>query len=175
MTCHTSLHQSELVADHLGTPDAEVKARGRIVSEAYRSVDRAIGELRAAFGAGHVLVLSDHGFDLERPRPGDPRYYGHRDAPRGVFILHGPDVRHGRVRGLGVYDVLPLAAYLKGIPVSDELRGRVPAAVLRPGLLEERPPHRVPAYPRRVPMEGPVGDGADAEMLERLRALGYLQ
>ena len=174
MVGHTSMSESELVGDHLGASDETLRRRGRIVSQAYREIDRAIGELVEAFGAGHVVVLSDHGFVLERPRGGDP-YYGHEGAPKGVFVVSGPSVKPGLVRRLTVYDVMPLLAWLKRLPISAELPGRLPTEVLQPEALAAQPPGSVPAYPKRVPQAGPVGDGADAEMLERLRALGYLQ
>jgi hypothetical protein len=47
---HAALGVSELVEDHLGASEADRRKFGGLVSEAYRSVDRALGELMAAMG-----------------------------------------------------------------------------------------------------------------------------
>lgn len=174
MTCHTSLQHSELVPDHLGAPDAEVERYSRVVTAAYRLMDRALGEMLAAFGEGTVIVLSDHGFELQ-DHFGETTY-GHRRAPAGIFLAAGPSLRPGRIDGMSVYDVLPLLAYLKGLPVAADLAGRLPEAAFKPALLTARPPTRVASYGARgagmaTALEAP---DVDAEMLERLRALGYI-
>src|SRR5207244_12800822 len=84
MTSHVALRDSELVADHVGAPDAEVRKFGRAVSEAYRATDRALGELVARFEDANVIVVSDHGFRLQHE--GGRSFYGHEDAPDGVFL-----------------------------------------------------------------------------------------
>jgi hypothetical protein len=173
-TCHTSLHQSELVGDHLGASPEELRRFGGVVSEAYRAVDRALGELVAACGECNVVVLSDHGFRLEDVS--GRRKYSHMTAPDGIFAAAGPDFAAGRFDGLSVVDMLPLWAYLKGLPVADDLAGRLPAEVLRPATLESRPPSRGPSYgASRASEGGSDSPDVDEEMLERLRALGYLK
>ena len=174
--CHTSLHHSDLVSEHVDSSAGGQATFGRSVAEAYRQADAAVGELTAACGAGcNVLVLSDHGFELEE-FPGGLRRYHHRDAPPGIFAAAGPAFRPGRVDGLGVLDVMPLLAYLKGLPVAEDLRGHLPEGLLRPELLAALPPRAVPTYgslARPESLEAASGE-VDAAMLERLRALGYI-
>ena len=170
-TCHTALVYSELVDEHPGASPEELQRYGRVVSEAYRAVDRAVGRIRLAFGEGNVIVVSDHGFAIEGAKA------GHSQAPPGVFLAAGPAFRPGRVDGLSVLDVMPLLLYLKGFPVARDLDGRLPAEVLQPGLLAARPPVQISSYGRRgqggARAEG--GSDVDAAMIERLRALGYLR
>jgi hypothetical protein len=171
-TCHTALVYSELVAEHPGASIDDVRRYGRVVSEAYRAIDRALGRIQDAFGAGNVIVVSDHGFQLERPRG-----YNHTQAPAGVFLAAGPAFQPGRVEGLSVLDVMPLLLYLKGFPVAEDFDGRLPVEALQPRLLAASPPTRIASYGRRGE-GGPHLAGSsdvDAEILERLRALGYLR
>jgi hypothetical protein len=71
--------------------------------------------------------------------------------------------------------VFPLLAYLKGLPVADDLPGTVPLAALDPGLVAQRPVARTARYGVEVLRATDRGsEGADTEMLERLRALGYV-
>ena len=72
-------------------------------------------------------------------------------------------------------DVMPLLAALKGLPVADDLEGRLREDLLDPTLLAERPVRRIATYGRRgaIAVAKDVAE-ADEEMLERLRALGYV-
>jgi hypothetical protein len=173
-TCHSSLRHSELVSDHLGAAEERVRKHGRVVSGAYREMDRALGDLLQAFGPGSVVALSDHGFRLEGGQ--DRRSYNHTSAPDGIFIGAGTAFRPGRVEGLSVYDVLPLLLYLKDLPIAAPLEGRLDERLISPALLAERPVRRVARYEAAPPP--PRAKGApdvDSEMIERLRALGYLE
>lgn len=173
-TSHAALHYSWLAADHGNARPEDLRRYGGVVPGAYRAADAALGELLAGAGEANVVVLSDHGFRLEGE--GADRGYNHREAPPGIFIGHGPAFRPGRVDGLNVYDVFPLLAYLKALPVAEDLPGALPVAALDPAALAGRPVERVPAYALELQRARDEGsETADAEMLERLRALGYLE
>jgi hypothetical protein len=170
---HSALQYSELVQEHLGATPTDVRRYGRVVSESYRRVDQAIGEIMAAAPDANVLIVSDHGFQLEGA-PGQPVYH-HMSGPAGIFLAAGPSFRAGHVNGLTVFDVLPLAAALKGFPVANDLPGRVPEEVLKALVLESRPIQRVATYGRRQGQVAAAVSTADGEALERLRALGYVE
>jgi hypothetical protein len=177
MACHASLVESELVPRVFpGTPQARGEsASPRAVSEAYRAMDRAIGELVEAFGDGSVVIVSDHGFDVETQ---GERVSGHHNrAPDGMFLATGPAFRPGRIDGLSVFDVLPVLLYLKGWPLAEEFAGTLPQALFDPQRLAQQPPARIASYgTREAPSLEAAGSAAvDAEMQERLRALGYVQ
>jgi hypothetical protein len=175
-TCHTTLQHSDLAPEHVASSERARAVFGGSVAEAYRQADAVVGELAAACGPDcNLLVLSDHGFELET-FPGGLRLYHHRGAPPGIFLASGPAFRPGRVDDLGVLDVMPLMAHLEGLPVAEDLKGHLPTHVLRPELLAAFPPRSVPSYGTRARPE-PLDLGAgevDAAMLERLRALGYI-
>ena len=172
---HASLRESELVADHLGAPPEEVRRFGRVVSESYRAVDRAVGEIVDAFGPGtNVVLVSDHGFHVESDITG--AIYHHRQAPPGIFVAAGPAFRPGPIAGLGLYDLLPMVAYLKGFPVANDLEGHVPERVFDPSFLANHRVRVVASYGRRgAAVTAPAEGGADEALMERLRALGYVR
>jgi hypothetical protein len=175
--CHTSLHHSDLAPEHVDSSAGAQAVFGGSVAEAYRQADAVVGELAAACGPGcNLLVLSDHGFALEEFPGGLRRYHHTRSAPPGIFLASGPAFRPGRVDDLGVLDVMPLMAHLKGLPVAEDLKGRLPTSILRPELLAAFPPRSVPTYGTRARPESLDAGAAevDAAMLERLRALGYI-
>jgi hypothetical protein len=71
--------------------------------------------------------------------------------------------------------VAPLYAYLAGAALPDDLPGVLPSQWIEPAALAERPPRQVPADSlARLPM--PVAPVIpDSELLERLRAMGYVE
>ena len=173
-TSHAALQFSTLVSDHVGARPEELLPFGEVVTGAYRAADDAIGALLAEVGEANVVVLSDHGFRIEGE--GEDRGYNHREGPPGILIGHGPAFQPGRVDGLTVYDVFPLLAYLKGLPVADDFPGVMPVALLDPGVLARQPVAHVPRYAMEIQRARDDGsETADAEMIERLRALGYLK
>jgi len=178
IACHSALQYSELVDDHLGAPPADVRRFGRVVSASYRAVDRALGEVMAAFGDANVVVVSDHGFALETTGAGaeETRLYHHMLKPPGVFLAAGPAFRPGHYEGISVYDILPMLVVLKRLPLAENLPGRVHEEVFEPTFLSSAPIQRVAAYTRRgSPRGAGAGSAADEEALERLRALGYIK
>ena len=121
-----------------------------------------------------MIVVSDHGFELER----FPDYfkYSHYEAPNGIFIGAGPAFRSVKLEALSVYDVMPLMTRLRGLPVADDLEGQLPTAALDEAYLGQHPARRLASYGTRERPELAAGsEEVDAEMLDRLRALGYIQ
>jgi predicted AlkP superfamily phosphohydrolase/phosphomutase len=100
---------------------------------------------------------------------------------QGVFIASGPELRAGvELSPLSILDVAPLLLYDLGLPIADEMEGRVPIEALEPEALQANPVLKVSrtdsAAPPEDPGSGPVLDEeAEAEVLRRLRALGYVQ
>jgi hypothetical protein len=132
-----------------------------------------VGEILEQYEGANVLVVSDHGFVLEGR--GDGRGYNHNSAPPGVFLAAGPDVRPGEVEALSVYDVMPLMCYLKGLPVSEEFRTRAWTGVVDDRLLVAAPPATIAGYgDRSQRLRFRRFRKTDAEVMERLRALGYV-
>ncbi len=118
-----------------------------------------------------------------------PTYGGHRGGTDvagygpAVLLLCGPDVRRGvTLESAEDLDVTPTILRLLGVPLSAELQGRVLDEALAPAFLEAHPITTVPGYgPHRFDPEllarARAGGGSEAtrkEMVDRIRALGYL-
>lgn len=122
------------------------------------------------------MIVSDHGFDLQSHWPDWRRDYGHDQGAQGVFLAAGPAFRPGKVEGLSILDILPLLVTLKGFPVAEDLEGRLPEQSLGERFVPSGTPRRVPTYGIRVPSVPLRGrSGTEAEQMDRLRALGYLE
>ena len=147
------------------TPDvAALAARMDAVRGHHRFVDELLGGLRADMPANGVLVLV-----------GDPgRFARGSGTAEGLIALSGASVVAGPIGAGGERDVAPTILHLMGLPVSDELEGRVLESALSPAFRSAHPVRRVPSYGMRPP--GRLRESAfDREMLEELRSLGYIQ
>lgn len=95
----------------------------------------------------------------------------------GILLLAGQPIRAGQhIQGAQIVDLAPTILHLLGLPVPDEMDGRVLTEALSS-------PIEPVAMPAHVPEEGPATPSSDgggftpddeAAVLERLRGLGYV-
>ena len=113
----------------------------------------------AALGPDVSMVLADAGTISILP---SSRIVARRPEPRGhhrwegIFLAAGPGIRAGAsVDELSIVDVAPLLLHRLGLPVPDDMTGRVPVEILEPAELAANPPRTVAATfvarPRRRP------------------------
>ena len=159
-----------------GTDPAEVDSLKGIIPGYYEYVDGILGEyLKAMDDRTTLVVLSDHGF---KPVlfPNKPTTSGHHRL-EGVLALYGRGIAPARrLEGASLLDILPTVFALLGEPISRELPGKVLAeAFLLPASDRLRLEY-VDAYPPRPARAAPApGKEVDANVLERLKSLGYIQ
>jgi len=154
---------------------AEMPRYRGTVEAFYRFADEWLGTLRALAGPDTgVLLLSDHGFE---PEPDPERTGYHVSAPPGIFVVAGPGVRPGvRAEGASLYDVFPTLAATLGLPVASDLRGAPRADWFAPSAWSVLSIATVNGYDpegRYVP-DVPAPDAEETELLEQLKAIGYV-
>ena len=157
----------------------------RVLLRTYEFADGALGRLIAAMPPETtVIVVSDHGF----------RPWGHRDGPDAFFLAAGANVRstegpsphklsRSHLRRVGsILDVTPTLLRLLGIPLGLDMDGHALESefLSLPGT--ERPApiatHDTKEWlAARADRATPAATTSDdeAERLEQLRALGYIQ
>jgi len=100
--------------------------------------------------------------------------------PNAILIAAGGPIQRKLERGeKSVLDVAPLVAYLAGVPIADDLEGSLPTDWLEPERLLLQPAATVSAstLPRLTPEVERADAGSraqDPELIEKLRALGYI-
>lgn len=156
----------------------EVELLGELVRNAYRFVDGCLGEVLSVHGEhANLFVVSDHGFGsatgIYVVQGADQAWLSGNHRLEGVFLAAGPDVRPGVIEAPTLFDLPPTLLSLLGIPLSEELAGRV----LEEALNSPVAPARIASY-AAVPWFRPGGPDAveqsDTDEIETLRALGYL-
>ncbi len=60
-----------------------------------------------------------------------PRWVGWH-VPQGVFMAYGPDINRGRLSDLKIYDITPTILHMLGLPVPDDMDGRVLTEIFKP-------------------------------------------
>jgi predicted AlkP superfamily phosphohydrolase/phosphomutase len=120
---------------------------------------------------GLMSILSSPETVRRRPAPTGT----HR--PTGIFIAAGPEIRQGIcLAPLSILDVAPLMLHELGLPIPAALEGAFRAEAIEVRALSMRPAR----YENVSTTASNVGDvlldsEAEAEILQRLQALGYVE
>ena len=138
------------------------------VDETYMQMDRRLGQLLERKPRNAVvLVVSDHG---EQPISG-----GGHHAPYGIFVAAGPGIREGAtLSGASVLDVAPTLLHMFGVPIPLDMDGKLLPQIFEASWLETHPPRYADIDTSLSIDEEAITEGRE-EMLEQLKALGYIQ
>lgn len=171
--------RDRLIAALAGLRDPETGEP--VVSAAYRREEIYTGL--------HVATLPDVVFSFGvRPylpserlavqaviEPMPPESSGGRHYPEGIVLAAGPGIRQGAVLdGARLIDITPTVLYALGLPVPEDMDGRVLTEMFTAEHLAANPVTRGPATTALPAVETARDHQADAVIKERLRALGYL-
>ncbi|HVS32512.1 MAG TPA: alkaline phosphatase family protein [Thermoanaerobaculia bacterium] len=100
------------------------------VANYYAEIDRLIGEWMAVLPEDTtVMIVSAHGFRWGRDRPRTPpadRAALSDHNGTGIFVIYGNHVAPSRAtRTMSIYDVVPTALAILGLPKSGEMPGQL--------------------------------------------------
>ena len=97
----------------------------------------------------------------------------------GILIAAGGPIVAGRFERFSIRDVVPTVLALLGLPVADDLDGRVLTEMIDPAFLERFPVQSIPSYEtvidRRALRSESKSAAGEEEALETLRSLGYIR
>ena len=166
-----------------GIPEDKFAIYKDVVNGAYRFHDMMLETLLQLAGPdATVLLVSDHGFhsDHLRPRgiPAEPAGPAVQHRPFGVFCMKGPHIKQDeRIYGATLLDVTPTMLTLFGLPVGEDMDGRVLVqAFEEPPKIEriaswENEPGECGMHPADLRMD----PAAAQAVLQQFVALGYIQ
>jgi predicted AlkP superfamily phosphohydrolase/phosphomutase len=164
----------------LGAPTSETEKKlyanmATIVEPVYSYMDQVVGRIvsRSPVDATFILA-SDHGFNFS------PKGYSHYDTPsiaHGIFAIKGPGIKQGnQLNQVSIYDVTPTLLYHFGLPLGEDMDGRVILDAFVDDVRKKRKIRFVSSYGAPVKAdETKKPRDLDKEVLEDLRSLGYIK
>jgi tetratricopeptide (TPR) repeat protein len=166
-----------------GIPEKEFEIYKEVVNGIYKFHDMMLQRLLQLAGPDTtVLLVSDHGFHSDHLRPrympkaGPAPAVGHR--PMGIICMAGQHLRQDeRVYGANLLDITPTVLTLLGLPVADDMDGRVLVEAFDQAPPVEKIPswEEVPGECGMHPEDRRVDPATAQAMLQRLVDLGYVQ
>lgn len=178
--CHGFMKYHPPRQSWIGERDFELYQN--VVSMAYQFHDQMLGTLlRKAGGDTTVILMSDHGFHPDHLRPSSipdipaGPTVEHRDF--GVLAISGPDIKKDELHGASVLDVAPTVLTLYGLPVGEDMDGKVlsQAFVQTPEVAFIPSWEDIPGADGCHPPHMRLDPLASHEALEQMIALGYIE
>lgn len=171
-----------------------------VIENYYKHFDDILGQYLTLIGKGTtVIIISDHGMhaqcELSRSKSGVELSGDHRDAPDGIIIISGNGIkRNYEIRKPGkllsalynfrvkcdVYDIAPTILYLMGMPVAEDMDGEVITEIFTREFLINNSIKYIHSYEekhtsKKQKNKRPIQTPLDEELIERLKALGYIK
>lgn len=152
--------------------DAEIDAFSNVLGAYYRFIDGAVQRFHRLRKSNTLIVVcSVHGF-----HPGEtagPISGSHAQGPPGVLMVFSDKLKGKKVpRPVSTVDLAPTILAAIGVPIPNDLEGRVIPECIPSGRLAQAPPEYTepPRRPRRD-VEDPRMDDVDALAAARLAEL----
>ncbi len=100
----------------------------------------------------------------------------HTPTTHGIFLAAGPDVDpEADLSGIHVHDIAPTILYSLGLPVAEDFAGRPRAALFNAEFRRSHPLRTIRTWGKRDDGGKAKSSAADRELMDELRALGYIQ
>ena len=159
--CHGFIEYYPPAMTHVSAEDAEIY--NSVVIATYRFHDMLLGRLLDLAGPETtVILLSDHGFHCDELRPPVTEHsrkpidkFGAKmnpvawHRPQGIFVAAGkPLKRDELIHGASLLDITPTILALLGLPVADDMDGRVLTKIFAEPVDVERISSYEPAHPK---------------------------
>jgi predicted AlkP superfamily phosphohydrolase/phosphomutase len=198
--CHTFWHHYRPEQFGLPADDEASRRLGRLIPNLYEHNDRYLQELLARVDKDTVVfIVSDHGFMGSGKLPGettvnDLRIVGidrreelDRPVNVGMTGIHhidgvliaagGPIVKGAKFTSQPtIADVTPTILALMGLPVAEDMPGRVLEELVEPSYWAAHPIRTIESYEDYIDRAALItaAQADDTERTEYLRALGYI-
>ncbi len=152
--------------------DAELRKYSRVVNAYYNQLDTVLGEYLQSMRPNEILVvLSGHGIEplplakrIVESFKGNSHLSGyHQQGPDGMVLFYGQGIEPGvTIQGGSVVDITPTLLYLLGLPLGQDMDGRLLTDVLEESLVLSQPVAFISSYHNFL-IE-PRTDGASFEL-----------
>jgi len=166
-----------------GIPEDKFEIYKEVVNGAYRFHDMMLETLLQLAGPDATVILcSDHGFHSDHLRPmgipNEPAGPAIQHRPFGIVCMKGDHIKQDeRIYGATLLDITPTVLTLFGLPVGEDMDGRVLVQAF------DEPPAitRIPSWENEAgecgmhPGDLRMDPAAAQAVLQQFVALGYIQ
>jgi len=98
----------------------------------------------------------------------------HSTRTKGIFVAAGPDIDSSfSAKTVHTLDITPTLLYLLGLPIAEDFDGKTRIRLFRPEFREAHPLKTIPTWGKARESAATPSE-IDNELVEELRALGYL-
>lgn len=141
---------------------------GDTIENIYAVHDSLMGIWTDLLGEDYALIIiSDHGHKMD----GSAHHY----PEPGILILWGRPFRRGvTLAEASVYDIVPTVLYLLGLPIPEDMPGKVLQGAFRDVWLTRHPISTIETYETGRRELAEPEQKIDDRLLNRLKALGYI-
>jgi hypothetical protein len=180
-----------------GVDPEKARRLGNLIPNFWEHNDRFVGELLAKVDSNTVVVIvSDHGFQASGivPKQISSEEYDVLKAEGtktgtvaigqsgkhhidGVLIACGPSIKKGVPVRAHLLDIAPTILTIMGLPVPEDMEGRVLTEIIEEEFLAAHPIQTVGSFEDYLVRDqlAVSEDVNEEELLQRLRALGYVK
>lgn len=163
--------------------EADFEIYKNVVESGYRYHDMMLGTLMQLAGDDTtIMLISDHGFHPDHNRPAsvanEPAGPAEEHSHYGVVVLHGPGIKKDeRIYGSNLLDVTPTVLHAMGLPVGEDMDGKVLINAFDGDAPIETIPtwEDVPGEDGMHPKDMVMDSLESKEALDQLVALGYIE
>lgn len=165
-----------------GVPQEYFETYNDCINSAYRFQDMMLGRtLDLVDDDTTVIIMSDHGYEsgnkriLKMPKYQAAPALEHRQF--GMFVAAGPNIKKNeKIFGLGLVDVAPTILHMFGLPVGEDMDGKVALDIFE----NSKPPQFIESWEA---VKGDFGEQLkheksdqlnDQEAMQQLIDLGYI-
>lgn len=147
----------------------------KILEPFYAYADRILGKYLARCSPDTTfIVCSDHSFVFQN---GGYNHFDMKTIPHGVILLKGPFIKKNHTLSRAhVYDVLPTLLYMLGLPVAEDMDGKVLIEAFTDDFLRKHSLKTIRTYEdgkKRVTSRR--NSKVDEKVLEDFKSLGYIK
>lgn len=165
------IREEKLTSEEISLLDEQFS---QVLEPYYIYIDHLIGDFLEVLDERTIaVVVSDHGFCFE---PFSYRHYLASSPPPGIIIIAGPHIRSGiTIKDANIYDILPTALYLAGLPIGKDMDGKVLIQAIEENFLENHPIEYIPTYDTERSLQPIKASTLDKEIMKELKSLGYIE
>jgi arylsulfatase A-like enzyme len=146
-------------------------------------MDEILGKLISLYSNDRttMLIISDHGSEAN-PSHGSKgsheiSYSGyHENSPDGIFVISGMDIeKKAKLMNPTVLDIMPTLLALMGLPVGEDMSGKVLKNAINKSFFASHPVEKIPSYSSGWEHSSTPIESENVKTLkEKLKALGYI-